>query len=374
MCHSLVGFWQKACKFLTCDGIMLYMRLESIENLPLDTDEKIWKNAYETGDKSFWAKGISFQEYSTYVSEGLVAIAPTSHYFFDKSQDKMGLTIEDVKSISKVTITRHRRYSYPVMHNHNYVEIVYIARGHCTNCFEGYSFEMNEGDVCIMAPSSVHALSCTNDESIILNMMMSKDFFDQSFLGFLRGGKVLVNYLENILYQRDSSPYVLFPTGRDPWLNEIAIHLLTEITQQPHAYEYSTSLLTSEFLLHLVREYEMMAIVPNQKTQVQNNLIVAVIGYLSVNYNKATLENTAGFFGYSTAYLSRLIHKHTGKTFNSIITELQMEHAIEMFKNGKTNLTEVAQEVGCFDSSHFSKKFKAVYGIAPTKYIEELKQ
>lgn len=347
------------------------MRLENIENLPFDTDEQIWKNAYVSGDKSLWNKAIDYNEYRNLVAEGLIAIAPSSHYFLDKSQNNLGLTVEDVKNTSNVTITRHRRYSYPVLHNHSYVEIVYIIKGHCTNCFEGYSFEMKEGDVCIMAPSSIHALSCTNDESVIINLMMNKDFFDQNFLGFMRGGKILVNYLENILYQRDSSPYILFPTGNDQWLTEIAAHLLTETTQTPHAYEYSISLLTSEFLLHLVREYEMMAIVPNEKTQVQNNLIVAVLGYLNVNYNKATLENTAKFFGYSTAYLSRLIHKSTGKTFNNIITELQMEHAIEMFKKGKTNLTEVAQEIGCFDSSHFSKKFKAVYGISPTKYLEE---
>ncbi len=314
------------------------------------------------------------QEYSDCISHGLIALAPSSHYFFDKSQDKLGVTIDNVKSRSNVSITRHRRYSYPVLHNHDYVEIVYVATGHCTNCFEDFSFEMKEGDVCIMSPSSIHALSCTNDDTIILNLMMNKDFFGTNFLSFMRGGKILVNYLENILYQRDSSPYILFPTGKDKWLNEIAARLLTEANQKPHAYEYSISLLTSEFLLHLVREYELMAIVPNQKTQVQNNLIVAVLGYLNVNYNKATLENTAGFFGYSTAYLSRLIHKITGKTFNNLITELQMEHAVEMFKNGKTNLTEVALEVGCFDSSHFSKKFKAFYGIAPTKYLENLKQ
>ena len=115
----------------------------------------------------------------------------------------------------------------------------------------------------------------------------------------------------------------------------------------------------------------MLAIVPNKKTQVQNNLIVSVLCYLNVNYNKATLEETAKFFGYSTAYLSRLIHKTTGKTFNTIITELQMEHAIDLFKKGTTNLTEVALEIGCFDSSHFSKKFKSVYGISPTKYIAQ---
>lgn len=347
------------------------MRLESIDNLPLDTDEKIWKKAYELGKTIYWDRAITVSEYQNYVAEGLIAIAPSSHYFFDKSQNKLGVTIDSIKSNSNVTITRHRRYSYPVLHNHDYVEIVYIAKGYCTNCFEGYSFKMNEGDVCIMAPSSIHALSCTNDESVILNIMMNKDFFDQNFLGFLRGGKILVDYLESILYQRDSSPYILFPTGKDEWLKELARHLLTETMQQPHAYEYSTSLLTGEFLLHLAREYEMLAIVPNKKTQVQNNLIVSVLGYLNINYNKATLEETAKFFGYSTAYLSRLIHKTTGKTFNTIITELQMDHAIDLFKKGTTNLTEVALEIGCFDSSHFSKKFKSVYGISPTKYIAQ---
>ena len=344
------------------------MRLESIDNLPLDVDESIWKNAYENRDKSLWEKALSVDEYKNYMEQGKIALAPTSHYFFENTLNNMGVTIDSVNNTANVTVTRHRRYSYPVLHNHDYVEIVYIAKGYCTNCFQGYSFEMHEGDVCIMAPSSIHALSCTNDESIILNLMMNKDFFDQNFLGFLRGGRILVNYLENILYQRDSSPYILFPTGNDQWLKELARRLLREITFKPHAYEYSTSLLTSEFLLHLVREYEMLAIVPNQKTQVQNNLIVAVLGYLSVNYNKATLEDTAAFFGYSNAYLSRLIHKSTGKTFNTIITELQMEHALEMMNKGKTNLTEIAQEVGCFDSSHFSKKFKKFYGISPASY------
>ena len=347
------------------------MRYEDLENLPFDEEERLCRKAYLSSDKSLWSRAIPIDEYLSLANQGHIVITPTSHYFLDKSQDNKGITISNVSSSSNVSITRHRRYSYPVLHNHNYVEIVYVATGQCTNCFEGYSFEMRAGDVCIMTPSSIHALSCTNDDSVILNLMMNKDYFDQNFLSLIRGGKVLVNYLENIIYQKDNSPYILFPTGNDEWLKEIAKHLLTEAVQKPHAYEYSISLLTQEFLLHLVREYEMHAIVPNLKSQSQNNLMVAILGYLSINYNKATLESTAEFFGYSTAYLSRLIHKTTGKTFNHIITELQMEHALEMLKNGRTNLTDIAQSVGCFDSSHFSKKFKAYYGISPRFYLQE---
>ena len=348
----------------------MILRYEDFENLPMDDEEQLCRAAYLNSDHSLWSKAISIDEYLSLLKQGKIVLAPTSEYFWGKSLNNKGITISDVQSSSNVSITRHRRYSYPVLHNHNYVEIVYVATGHCTNCFSGFSFEMKAGDVCIMTPSSVHALSCTNDYSVILNLMMNKEYFDQNFLSLIRGGKILVNYLENIIYQKDNSPYILFPTGNDAWLKEIAIHLLSEAVQKPHAYEYSISLLTQEFLLHLVREYEMQAIIPNIKAQSQNNLMVAILGYLSINYKNATLESTAQFFGYSTAYLSRLIHKTTGKSFSYIITELQMEHAIEMLKNGKTNLTDIAQEVGCFDSSHFSKKFKTYYGISPKAYIK----
>ena len=38
---------------------------------------------------------------------------------------------------------------------------------------------------------------------------------------------------------------------------------------------------------------------------------------------------------------------------------------------GNHTLTEIAQEIGCFDTSHFNKKFKAIYGISPRQYLDQ---
>ena len=72
--------------------------------------------------------------------------------------------------------------------------------------------------------------------------------------------------------------------------------------------------------------------------------IVAVLGYLGVNYAQATLDETARFFGYSTSYLSRFIKNSTGKTYSQIVTTLQMEQAVSRMKAGRTNLAEIAQD------------------------------
>ena len=344
------------------------MRLEKIYHRPLENDELTLKNGYLNSDKKLWTSPMSFSEYEQYAEAGLIVQSPMSYLYKKHSKNGHGNTVDYGISSSNVSISLHRRYSYPVLHNHEYIEMIYVASGGCQHYFEDSSFQMKEGDVCILAPNAFHALSCTNDESCILNIMVSKNFFDQNFLSVLSEKKLIADFLEKILYQRATCPYILFPTGKDSWLHELASRLLTENVQKRQAYEYAINLLTSQFLLHLTREYEFFAIVPNKQNTTQNDLIVSILGYLSVNYNRTTLAETASFFGYSQAYLSRTIHENIGKTYNTIIAELQMEHATKLLKTTALSFTDIAQEVGCFDSSHFNKKFKSVYGITPRQY------
>ena len=348
--------------------------MEAIKNRPLNEGEQVLKQAFLSGPTKLWEKPMSYSAYEQYVKEGLIAQTTISHYYRDKSVDGRGVKIMDVKNPGHVFVTLHQRYSYPVLHNHDYVEIVYVAAGSCVNMFEATSFSMNAGDVCILSPNSLHAISCTNDDSCILNMMINRRYFDKRFLNLLHGGKLLAEYLEDILFERDTSPYVLFASGEDPCLQGLAQAMVTESESRKYAYEYSLSLLIGQFLLQIVREYETAAIVPARCGKTQNDLIVGILSYLSVHYNHASLAEAAQYFGYSPAYLSRVIREQTGKTFNTIIAQKQMEQALLLMDGGNLNLTAIAQEIGCFDTSHFNKKFKAVYGISPKAYIDKLKQ
>lgn len=346
------------------------MRLERIQHRPLDEDELIYKNAYMSGDGQLWRAPMTYAQYVQYLADGAAVDSPTSYRYKEHSVNRLGNTINDVRSSYNVGIALHKRYSYPILHDHEYIEIVYVVTGYCLNYLDKVSIELHEGDVCILAPNAYHALSCLDDDSCIMNIMVSKRFFNQNFLHILSSGKVISEFLERVLYQRTSSPYILFPCGQDSWLQELAQRMLTENTQRRRAYDYSICILASEFLLHLSREHEIKAIVPGIQSETPNNLIVAILGYLAVNYNHATLKETAQFFGYSASYLSRTIRDNTGKNYNDIILDLQMEHAAELLLAQDKNYTEIAQDIGCYDSSHFNKKFKAYYGISPKQYVE----
>jgi two-component system response regulator YesN len=67
-------------------------------------------------------------------------------------------------------------------------------------------------------------------------------------------------------------------------------------------------------------------------------------------------------------YLSRLIKRETGKTFNQILTETRLEHACRLLKGTDARVYEVAEEVGFSDHRYFTQLFKHRLRLTPVEY------
>lgn len=267
-----------------------------------------------------------------------------------------------------VEIVQHGRYSYPILHNHGYIELIYVYSGRCVHFVENQTFEMKRGDLCILAPNALHAISANADDAVLINIMISQKLFDASFLKMMRRGPALFEFFESILYERKVSPYIIYPTGNDEWLQELVLHMVKERRKKDYLYNESVSLMVRQMFIHILRNYELMAIVSDPICHMQENRIVALMGYIAVNYRSITLAQTADFFGYSRAYMSQILSKYTGKTFTALVDEEKMKHAAKLIEDTGLSLTEIGVEVGCYDASHFTHKFKKIYGMTPTEY------
>lgn len=122
----------------------------------------------------------------------------------------------------------------------------------------------------------------------------------------------------------------------------------------------------------LIRNYEMMAVVPGYSSEGTDRHIVAMLGYIAANYSKVTLRELAEFFSYNESYISRMLKQHTGKNFNEIVSDLKVDHARKLIETTDLSISRISQEVGCFDSSHLSKKFRKRYGLSPKEYREKI--
>ena len=319
---------------------------------------------------------MTYDEFEEIVSEKKNGYLNNEIFHEPVTTNAPGHTVKDIGSLSddQVEVVLHKRYSYPVMHDHAYIELVYVMSGTCTHFVEQLSFQMKQGDVCILAPNAMHAIAAEADDAVLVNIMMSKKMFDASFLRIVKGGSVISDFLEHILYNQQVSPYLLFPTGNDTVINNLIWNMYEERERKDYLYNESVLLSIKQMFIHLIRNYEMSAIVSNPIDHSHENHVVALMAYINVNYNHVTLKQTAQFFGYNENYLGKMIQRYTGKKFCTLVSDIQMKNAKRLLEETNMSITEVGHEIGCYDTSHFNRKFKAAYGMTPNEFRKQLKE
>lgn len=277
----------------------------------------------------------------------------------------------DIWSDSEIYMNQHERYCYPVIHTHNYVEALYVYDGNCRQLICGKTIELHKGDFCILSPNAPHCVLAYEDDNIILNFLIQKKMFNSAFFDVLSEKHLLAKFFGDILYNNSASPYIIFPTGDDRQIHDLVERMYREDYYRRRYYGKFMTTYFRELMLWLLRNFEMEAIVPSPIDTKLNHQIVAILNYIHVNYNHVTIKDLASFFNYSENYLSKILKEYTGETFSSLINEIQMKTAAQFLAQTDMRIVEISQEVGCFDVSHFNKKFKKAYGMTPTQYRRE---
>ena len=84
-------------------------------------------------------------------------------------------------------------------------------------------------------------------------------------------------------------------------------------------------------------------------------------------YNVDVLATDVGL---SRAQLHRKMKEITGIATGRFLRNLRMEQAARLLREGKVNVSQVADKVGYTDQAHFSTAFKTHFGVSPSQYVE----
>jgi two-component system response regulator YesN len=94
----------------------------------------------------------------------------------------------------------------------------------------------------------------------------------------------------------------------------------------------------------------------------------AVKKHIHAHFMKdVAIADLAELLNVTPNYLSALFHKQTGETFTHYLTKTRLSHAKIMLLEETISIQEIAESVGYYSPRHFSKKFKAYYGIYPSE-------
>ena len=112
----------------------------------------------------------------------------------------------------------------------------------------------------------------------------------------------------------------------------------------------------------------------NADRKAKNKYVEQAIKHIREHYKEdINISTVAEQLQISEGYLSRVFKKETDYTFTTYLSHYRMKVAMELLKEGKLKVYEVADSVGYSDTAYFSAQFKKVVGIAPSEYQERIR-
>ena len=83
--------------------------------------------------------------------------------------------------------------------------------------------------------------------------------------------------------------------------------------------------------------------------------------------DELTIDNIADAVGISRRQLERLFLVETGTSPAQAYTTLRMKKARTLVLHTRASFVDIANDVGFNNASHFSRAFRRLYGISPSK-------
>ena len=86
---------------------------------------------------------------------------------------------------------------------------------------------------------------------------------------------------------------------------------------------------------------------------------------------KLRVERVARHVGVSRRQLERLFQEKTGLSPAAALSRIRMDRAMFLVERTSRPLIEIALDVGYENSSHFGRKFREWFGMAPMRLRED---
>ncbi|MBB6672381.1 AraC family transcriptional regulator [Cohnella nanjingensis] len=271
-----------------------------------------------------------------------------------------------MKSTEKVSFLKHPRFVEIYSHKHNFLEMSYAFSGSCTQIINGNAVEMGEGDITLLDTDVVHTIRKAEADTIIVNVLFRKDYFNHSILARLAENDLLSEFVIDAIYK---------PTMRGRYLhfasqqNEVVRRYLCAAMREYLDPQLGSGEAMNCYLILLFTELlRTTPHLPADTAGAGRAPGVEILQYIEERYETTTLAQTARHFHFHPNYLSRLLKQNFGKTYRQMVQDLRLRKAKLLLENTDFQVRRIAEEVGYTNFNHFYRKFKETYRATPAEY------
>ena len=262
----------------------------------------------------------------------------------------------------------HENFAKQGIHKHNHFEITYVFKGTCTMVFEKSTLKMLEGNICIVAPNTLHEPIVCDKDSFVISLSMTVEAFKAAFSVVLLRKDLIASYIQTILFRADMQNYLFIPSCNTVSMKN-AVKQISYAARCDHAFSYSICISwLSIFITSVFCNYQTDIQLYNDSKQHSHGEYLILLEYIQNNFQTATLDSVAKALNYNKSYLSRLILQITGKSFIQNITESKLNAGKNLLENTDYTTEQIAELIGYSSGDYFSKVLKKVCHISAAEY------
>lgn len=287
------------------------------------------------------------------------------------THDKFFQTNRDFSLINSYYHTSEMQF--PIgMHSHTFFEVNVIAAGQGYHYIDQQCIQVCVGDVFVLPPSVRHGYYTDDPTFKILHILISSAFMERykSELHALPGYSILFETepfirsvsRKKILLSLNAEQFEKVRRDLDELVSyedsDYGGNEIQKIAKTLYLLGYFSELIHNS---HKIRQNM-------SREQTETVSIVHTMEYIQSNYHeKISIETLAKIALMSRSTYFRQFKKLCKCTPQQYLTEVRISKATEMLENTDRSITEISQNCGFFDSSHFSHIFYAVKGIYPSQ-------
>lgn len=268
--------------------------------------------------------------------------------------------------------------SFPYVNNipthvHKYLEIEYVYQGGCQQHIQGRGFHMQKGDIILIDVNEPHSYKLDNMETIIVNILITNDFFNSEFLNTFEGSDLFSYYVSSIISQQNKhNQFVFFETHESAQIINLMKNILEEFVQNLNDSDQIIDNYLHILFFKIKREFLTIKTFNNIDQRSNLSIVYPFMDWLKSNYQTANLNSFSKSIGYHPDYVGKLIKKSTGKNFTDWVKIVRIKTAANFLLSHNQSITDIAHEVGYSNMTAFYKSFKSAYQLTPLQYRKKL--
>jgi AraC-like DNA-binding protein len=256
---------------------------------------------------------------------------------------------------------RTGHYTMDANHYHSAYEIYYLFSGERHYFIKDRAYPVLPGDLVLIDSDDVHKTSdigVPNHERVVL-------YFEPSFFaGFTAAERELL-----LAPFRQGYPLLRLNLQERLHIEGLLLSMLGELAEQPPGYDLHIRHMAGELLLFAARYARKRESLPAYEPSPVQQKMTDIVRHINAHYGEPLeLETLSRQFYISKSHLSRVFKEVTGFSFTEYVNITRIREAERLLRDTDQSITQVSEQTGFDNFSHFGKMFKKLTGMSPRSY------